>query len=72
MSVTSCPDFKPSLHRNASFKFHSFDHVVEVNSRLLTITNTSQISLGGVCGGGGGGGGWQRAAFSKVDHDWLL
>ena len=47
MSVTSCLDFKPSLHRNASFKFHSFDHAVEVNSRLLTITNTSQIYLGG-------------------------
>ena len=51
MSVTSCLDFKSSLDRNASFKFHSFDHAVEVNSHLLTITNTSQISLGG--GGGG-------------------
>ena len=26
---------------------HSFDYAVEVNSRLSTITNTSQISLGG-------------------------
>ena len=26
---------------------NSFDHEVEVNSRLSTITNTSQISLGG-------------------------
>ena len=26
---------------------HSFDHAVEVNSRLSTITNTSQIYLGG-------------------------
>ena len=48
MSVTSCLDFKSSLDRNASFiKFHSFDHAVEVNSRLLTITNISQISLRG-------------------------
>ena len=47
MSATSCLDFKPSLHRNASFKCHSFDHAVEVNSRLSTITNTSQTSLGG-------------------------
>ena len=54
MNATSILDFKPSLPRNASFKCHGFDHAVEVNSRLPTITNTSQISLGE--GGGEGEG----------------
>ena len=35
---------------------NSFDHEVEVNSRLSTITNTSQISLGGARKTFGGGG----------------